>query len=440
MDHYTFPHITHISQCLKAIEGSPEFIVAERDRHTVINYVAMSNSTFPPVTTHEEWVKMIVPNEETHFRVLTNNGKRYYRREPSVNMDAAIRRECRGIIFGSDGKVIARRFHKFFNAGEHPEVAVEDIDLTKPHVVLDKLDGSMITPIPIGDHIRWGTKMGLTSVGFQAEEFVSTRKNYVEFAEQCWIWGQTPIFEWTSRKQRIVVDYPQDSLTLLAMRDNVTGAYLPYDDLVARGLFWKIPVVSVLPSDFTSDVSHSASKMLEIVRDLVSEIEGYVVRFDDGHMVKLKTDDYVRIHRAKDSLQQEKRVIEMIVSDKCDDVLPHLPPHEKKALESFRTDFWRGVMETAKEISWIYSHWFNKVKGDRKRFALEAEMNREYRGVCFACWGNTSMARVLEELKTRIRKNLGSQTKVDESRWMWLGQVKWTDYIQAEEDTCSTTA
>ena len=40
---YRFPHITHINDVLPAIEGRDEFIVAEREHYTVINYmVAMS--------------------------------------------------------------------------------------------------------------------------------------------------------------------------------------------------------------------------------------------------------------------------------------------------------------------------------------------------------------------------------------------------------------
>src|ERR1700761_5311430 len=160
MDRYQFPHITHISQCLEAIRGCDSFYVAERERHTIINYYNMGSDTFPPVILRG-------PDPGTDLQ----------------DFDAALRRECRGIVFGPDGTVIARRLHKFFNAGERPEGAVEGINLDDEHVILEKLDGSMITPIPIGDSIRWGTKMGLTEVGFQAEEFVSTRPQYVAMAE-----------------------------------------------------------------------------------------------------------------------------------------------------------------------------------------------------------------------------------------------------------------
>lgn len=32
----------------------------------------------------------------------------------------AIRRECRGIIFDQNGKLLSRRFHKFFNSTPYP--------------------------------------------------------------------------------------------------------------------------------------------------------------------------------------------------------------------------------------------------------------------------------------------------------------------------------
>ena len=35
-----------------------------------------------------------------------------------------LRRECRGLAFTSDGKIVARRFHKFFNVGERDDTKV----------------------------------------------------------------------------------------------------------------------------------------------------------------------------------------------------------------------------------------------------------------------------------------------------------------------------
>ena len=194
---YQFPVIKNISQVLPLIAERKEFIVAERDGDvTIVNYVVMTGDTFPPVVTEAD----------------------------------AILRELRGMIFKtSTGEVLARRYHKFFNCGERDETQIGEIDFTQPHVILEKLDGSMITPFMTTDGIRWGTKMGATDVAIPVEKFVAARPQYVEFAKFCIEQGWTPIFEWTSRQQTIVIDYPEDNLILTAVRNNVTGEYLPYE-------------------------------------------------------------------------------------------------------------------------------------------------------------------------------------------------------------------
>lgn len=63
-----------------------------------------------------------------------------------------VRRECRGLVFHKDGRVLARRFHKFFNGvdkashlsfshsvNETEETATSKIDLTQPFFVTEKV-------------------------------------------------------------------------------------------------------------------------------------------------------------------------------------------------------------------------------------------------------------------------------------------------------------
>ena len=148
---YKFPVIYKFSQIAHIFAENENYIVAYKDGYTVINYVRAGKETHPIVETN----------------------------------DHAILREARGLIFDSvSGRVIARRFHKFFNLGEREDVM--EIDLSKPHVIMDKLDGSMITPVPMYDgSIRWGTKMGITDVAMQAEVFVAKNRNYDDFAAKC---------------------------------------------------------------------------------------------------------------------------------------------------------------------------------------------------------------------------------------------------------------
>jgi RNA ligase len=191
---YEFPEIRHISDVLPHIEGRPEFIVAEREGYTVINYVVVMADTFD----------MTGPDD----------------------LGGAIRREARGLIFGRDGNLMSRPFHKFFNVNERAETQTHEIDMSQPHVIMEKLDGSMVRPITINGYIRWASKMGITSVGMQAEEFVAKNTKYKNFACWCIKEGLTPIFEWTSPFNQIVLPYEEENLTLLAVRNNFTGEYL----------------------------------------------------------------------------------------------------------------------------------------------------------------------------------------------------------------------
>jgi RNA ligase len=74
-------------------------------------------------------------------------------------------RECRGIIFHKEtGKIISRRFHKFFNLNELDETHEDLVDVGRPHVLLDKMDGCLVSPFVSLGKLRWGSKMGITEV------------------------------------------------------------------------------------------------------------------------------------------------------------------------------------------------------------------------------------------------------------------------------------
>lgn len=134
--HYIFPAIHTINDVLPHIEGFDEIIVAEREGYKVINYM---------VSTPRLWDR--TPGWE-------------------------IRRECRGLIFDDTGHIMSRPFHKFFNLGEKEETLAQRVDIRRKHVVLDKMDGSMIRPILVHGALRLATKMGVTDIAIVAESLL----------------------------------------------------------------------------------------------------------------------------------------------------------------------------------------------------------------------------------------------------------------------------
>jgi T4 RnlA family RNA ligase len=390
---YEFPKITHIDQVLAAIAGRDEFVVKhdEDGGYKVVNYLVNFADTFPEVT-----------DERT-----------------------ALLRECRGIIFDAkSGKVIARRYHKFFNLGERPETQATRVDFTEPHVILEKLDGSMITPvIASGRKVRWGTKMGLTGVAAPVEAFVAQNTQYEDFAREMDRIGKTPIFEWCSRQQRIVIDYPVDRLVLTAVRCNVSGRYEPHEFLQEFGKNFEIEVVRALPGSVTN-----LQVFLDEVRDLKGA-EGFVIRFETGHMLKVKSSEYIQMHGAKDSLSLEKNVVSILVNEKADDVKALLFEADFDRFETFETKFWEGVEKVSHDIVEIFSH--NQCV-DRRSFAVDyvQKQDPKYQRFLYQLWGSSGqVSDVIPLIIALIRSSCGTQTKINEVRWLWSG-VKWIETIE----------
>ena len=411
---YKFPEIRHLDDVRPAIEGRDEFIVAQRDWGFVVNYMVSMSDTFPPVGTAWDHA----PIDDNLYMDLAEGRKQA--------LNAALRRECRGILFYPDGRIMARRLHKFFNVNERDETQHQLVDLSQPHVILEKLDGSMITPMVVDNAIRWGTKMGLTGVAEGAEEFVSRHNNYYMFADQLIDQGKTPIFEWCSRKQRIVVDYPSDRLVLIAVRDNITGEYSTFNDMWVMARDNGIDLVR-----YYEGTVANMEQLISDTRDLKG-VEGWVVRFDDGHMVKIKAEEYVRFHKTKDGLSQEKNVVEMIVNEKIDDAKSFMMDEDRTRVEMFEEQFWYGFNGEVDQVNVDLNEIRTNMQGDRKRFALEVspKLDPITRQVMFACWDSTRDVRT--ELLGVIKKNVGTQTKIDGVRHLWGGN-SWTYGYQNED-------
>lgn len=388
--HYKFPTIKHIDDVLPAIKDDKNFIVAKKDGYQVINYLMTSSETFPEVT----------------------------------DTNSALRRECRGLIFDSEGNLISRRLHKFFNVGEKEETFPENIDWKKEHVILEKLDGSMVTPIPLktetGVRFRLGTKMGITDVAMNAEyHCVFHPSNYYRFFHDCYIRGFTPIFEWCSNKNRIVVNHPKDQLVLIAVRVNLTGAYFDHDFLVAKGEEHGIPVVQTFFGN-----ANSMQELLDHTKALEGE-EGYVIRFNDGHMCKVKGDWYVNLHRTKEFLSRERYLVDVIINDRVDDLKSFMLPEDLKRVEEYEKEFNFAFLNFHDYVREIAD---NALKFDRKTFSLgQPNLNPAIRALVFRAFDGCNL---LDEIKNNIKKKVGNNRAFDEMKALWFSDLKWDEYAE----------
>jgi len=315
--------------------------------------------------------------------------------------DSAIARECRGLKFGPDGKLIARPFHKFFNLGERRLPQDEPWD--QAHLVLDKLDGSMIHPAIVHGEMVFMTRMGVTDHGRTALALASDGVRAL--ARDMLEAGFTAIFEYTGPENRIVVTYDVPQLTLLSVRDIRTGRYLPMDELTRIAAGHDVPVVQSFGSVEDVEAFQRDARALE-------GLEGYVVAFDDGHRVKIKADLYALQHKALADIAQEKNLLGLIAKDALDDVMPLLADDIAVEVRAYSDQVLASVARLDAEISaFVEAH----RDLERRDFAAKtkAEVDRDLQSVAFRALDGTPPRRGLIEI---LEKASGSETKVDAIR------------------------
>ena len=380
---YQFPKIQTIQDVLPHIQGRDEFVVAERDSYTVINYVVSMSDTF----------EMSGPDDLT----------------------GAIRRECRGLIFDKAGVLISRPFHKFFNVNEREETQMNVIDLGQSHVIMEKMDGSMIRPLVVNGCLRLATKMGVTEVAMAAEVYLASRKDSGEimnWMERCVKIGLTPIFEFIAPTNQIVISYSKSDLVLLAIRHNETGNYLVEQNSTPSGLT-RVPVYGSVEGNLADYVARQRA---------AEGREGDIIRFADGHMLKVKNDWYVRIHKTVDKIRFDRHIVELILNEEIDDAIPMLPPHEAERVRKFELRF----ADRLHTLIAGYDRYYHTVLAsglDRKRYAQEwmpsiQKSDSFAPNYVFGRFGNRDGRKMIID---HIEKHLTTNVRWDEcARWMGM--------------------
>lgn len=224
-------------------------------------------------------------------------------------------KECRGITFDRDGKIVSRPLHKFFNLAEREEVLPQNLDWTSMVAGFDKMDGSMITTgVFHGEVFAKSKKSFESDVAVSALAYMKLNVKYVDFAKHCAAHDLTPIFEYTSPNNRIVLRYDEEKMTLLHVRHLITGEYHTAAQVAALAQSFDIPVNAPLFGNGFDLATLLASL------NTVEGIEGYVIQFASGEMVKVKTRWYVNLHHAV-TFVRIRDIARLVLSEKIDDYI-----------------------------------------------------------------------------------------------------------------------
>ena len=252
--------------------------------------------------------------------------------------------QCRGMVVRTkapvaegapvgDVEVLAWPLNRFYN---HGDPAASDIDMSSPDVrVYEKLDGTMIAlywdpaysewccatrSVPEAD-VPFSNVTGMTFGTLFRRTFAELHSVEAHDFDEivCDLDREhTYVFELTSPYNRIVVDYAEPGITLLAIRHTASG----HEVNIHAGTLG------------LSRVAHPKSWHIRTIDDLVAfvndadpmKLEGAVVVDSSFRRLKVKGHAYVLASKCRDTLVSQRNVLELIISGKSDDVLPVLVP------------------------------------------------------------------------------------------------------------------
>lgn len=194
---------------------------------------------------------------------------------------------ARGIILDPEaGKIVALPFPKFFNLGEH---GVENIP-DGPFTTYEKLDGSLIIIYHHDGKWKTATKGSLNSTQAQwAAKWLETQDLSVLETDF------TYLAEAIYPENKIVVSYDYDGLVLLGAYNRVTGEEVSFNHITAISIWkgWKAAKTYAY---------NSISHLIELAKTLPVSEEGFILKFANGLRLKVKGEEYVRIHRLVSNL------------------------------------------------------------------------------------------------------------------------------------------
>jgi RNA ligase len=259
---------------------------------------------------------------------------------------------CRGLVLDTKGNVVAKPFPKFFNYEEHKadEIPNESFE------VFEKMDGSLGIWFHYNGEWHMATRGSFTSE--QAIKGMEIAKR--EGLDRKCVPGFTYLFEIIYPENRIVVDYGKDERLVLLSIVNPEGNEIPYDEIEMDG--WDIVNRYDGINDFT-----------KLKAMISNDAEGYVIRFRNGMRMKIKGDEYVRLHKILTNFSTTD-IWELLRTDgNLNEFLDRVPDEFDAWVKETVRDLVVRYENIEKEYKWIFNTLI-KVKGadQRKLFAQMA--------------------------------------------------------------------
>ena len=320
--------------------------------------------------------------------------------------------QCRGLVTNSQGKVIARPFKKFFNYEEHKPEEIPN----EYFEVYEKMDGSLgilfyyeyelseekrynlwfnnnyetgmerfFDPnnLPDYDNSYYeptpktkGEWVMATRGSFTSEQSVKGRKLLEKYDYNRLHTDYTYLFEIIYPENRIVCVYDFEDLVLLGMVHTESGNEVNIrntnnEDIRLNNMIDNLGIRVVT-------LYKTWGEGFDLLKEEISkDREGYVIRFKNGFRMKIKGDEYVRLHRILTNISN-RDIWEYLKDGKpMDEILDKVPDEFYSWVRGTKNDLIAQFNILEKEYQWIFKI-INRVPGIENR-AVFAEYAKKYK-------------------------------------------------------------
>jgi RNA ligase len=284
--------------------------------------------------------------------------------------------QCRGLVTDNEGNVVAYPFKKFFNIEENKHTPTEKFE------VYEKMDGSL--GILFFYEGKWvvATRGSFTSnQAVKAREMLDTKYNLESIPK-----GYATLFEIIYPENRIVVDYGgEEKLVVLGMTSRASGKELDYESVVNMHSVSGIPVVKRY--DGIKDYS-TLKGMVE------NNAEGFVVKFSNGDRMKIKGEEYLRLHKIMTNVSTTGVWEYLSNGGDVNDFLKDVPDEFYKKVKEYADTLSYGFYQVSEHCGKAHDYFrygkYNdrEVEPTKKEYAehVMAHSHPPYRSVMFAMW------------------------------------------------------
>lgn len=313
---------------------------------------------------------------------------------------------ARGLVLDTQsGTILARPYRKFFNYGQfiHDD-SFNDLAQwrNEPFTVEEKLDGSLAIMYYANDELHIGSTGSPDFYDDTTETYVldnvkhlissKTYQHLIDITKS----GITLLFEYINPKHQIVIEYDQEMLVLHGAIHNLTGYDYSIEELyqlLPEKDILKVPVYEKLYS--FEDVKKQLDKL--------HEKEGFVVRFESGFRLKMKTAEYLALAPkvsmfSKITIKNIERWIALFDLDILDDMTANIEtmPFVNKNIKPNIEHLYQIIAQFDNAME--DSHLLNQIS---TRELFESAKSAKYASLLLNIWNNRHNPEELQRIRYR---------------------------------------